>query len=350
MWKRNSLAVTILMVVLTLVLTSQAQERPEGAPPVFQPQPGQPMGSERGMPPIREYAQQLRERAREAQGLADRLRRQAEELEQMPRQGPMAGMGPGPMLGMGPGPGPADPTQRELMEIKEAVGRAEREGRHEQAADLRNRAEQLMNEMRSREKGPQKEEQPFPEMRERIERLQNQLREAQAAGREDEARRLLDETEAVEMEMQSEREIRNMAAHAEALHGKMTELRKQAEQAKRDGRNDVARAQGEKAGDIKRQIGETKRKMERFKTESQLKHMHMMAERAEKRGDIEKAEALAREARELEQRLQSPKPEQGPEMGGDKLPRIVEELREEVKRLRQEMEELKRQVREREPR
>lgn len=350
MWKRNDLVVTILTLALAFVLTSQAQDRPEGGPPVFQPQPGQPMGPERPMPPIREYAQQLRERAREAQELADRLRREAEELDRIAQKGPVPNMGPGPMSGMGPGPGPMDPMQRELMEIKEAVGRAEREGRHEQAADLRNRAEQLMNEMRSREKGPQKEEQPFREMRERIEQLQNQAREAQAAGREDEARRFREEAEDVEMKIQAEGEIRNMAAHAESLHGKMAELRKQAEQAKREGRREEAIDRSEKAGDIERQVGDTKRKIERFKMESQLKHVHMMAERAEKRGDVEKAEALAREARELEQRLQGRGPEQGPRMGGDELPRMVEELRQEVKRLRQEMEELRRQTREQEPR
>jgi len=350
MWKRNDLVVTILTLALAFVLTSQAQDRPEGGPPVLQPQPGQPMGPERPMPAIREYAQQLRERAREAQELADRLRRQAEELDQIARNGPLPGMGPGPMLAVGPGPGPVDPMQRELMEIKEAIGRAEREGRHEQAADLRNRAEQLMNEMRSRQKGPQKEEQPFREMKERIEQLQNQAREAQGAGREDEARRLREEAEDVEMKMQAEREIGNMAAHAEALHGKMMELRKQAQQAEREGRRDEAADRSQKAGDIERQVDDTKRKIERFKMESQLKHMHMMAERAEKRGDMEKAEALAREARELEQGLQGRGPEQGPKMGGDELPRMVEELRQEVKRLRQEMEEMRKQTSERERR
>jgi hypothetical protein len=344
--KRNELVVTILTVVLAFVLASQAQERPASGPPIFQPQPGQPMGPDRPMPPIREYAQQLRERAREAQELADRLRRQAEELEQMARQGPMPGMRSGPMLGMGMGPGPMDPRQRELAEIKEAIGRAEREGQPEKAADLRRRAEQLMNEMRPREGGPQKDEREFPEMKEQIERLQNQAREAEAGGREKEAQRLHEEAENIEVKMQTEREIRDRIAHIEAMHDKVMALRKQAEQAKRDGRPEEAKAQWENADEIERQIGDVKRDIERFKMESQLKQIHRMAERAEKRGEMEKAEALAREARELEQRLQGPKPERGPEMRGDEMPRMVDELRQEVKRLRQEVEELKKQGRE----
>jgi len=348
--KTNDLIVTVVTIVLAFVLASQAQERPDGGPPILQPQPGQPMGPERPMPPMGEYARQLRERAREAQELADRLRREADELDQMARQGPMLGMGPGPILGMGMGPGPMDPMQRELAEIKGAIGRAEREGRPEQAADLRKRAERLRNEMRSREQGPQKEEQPFVEMKEQIERLQNQAREAEAAGRGDEARRLREEANGIEMKMQTEREIRDRIARIEAMHDMAVALRKQADQAKRDGRYDESKVQWERANDLERQIGETKRDIERFKMESQLKQMRMMAERAETRGELEKAEALAREARELEQRLQSPKMKGGPEKAGDEMPRVVEELRQEVKRLRQEMEEFRSSMRERESR
>lgn len=338
--KTNELIVTIVAIVLAFVLASQAQERPEGGPPILQPQPGQPMGPERPMPPVGEYARQLRERAREAQELADRLRREAEEIDQMVRQRPMPGMGPGPV----------DPMQRELMEIKEAIGRAEREGGPEQAADLRKRAEQLRNEMRSRERGPQQEEQPFPEMKEQIERLRNQAREVEAAGREDEARRLREEAEDIQMKMQTELEIRNMTSHLEAVRGKEAELRQQSQRAKSEGRYEEAKDLWEKAGDVERQSGDAKGKIERFKVESQLKHVRMMAERAEKQGNMEKAEALSREARELEQRLQGPMLKPGPEKGGDELPRVVDELRQEVKRLRQEMEELRNQVRQREAR
>jgi len=116
MWKRNDLVITILSIVLAFVLASQAQERPKGDPPVFKPE--RPMGPDRPLPAMKEYARQLREAARQAQELADQLRRQAEELDQLARQGPMPGMGPGAMFGKGPGP--MDPMQRELAEIKEA--------------------------------------------------------------------------------------------------------------------------------------------------------------------------------------------------------------------------------------
>ena len=349
MCKKSNLAITVLMVVLALVLASQAQERPpEGGPPVFRPQPGQPAGFQRPMPPIREYAEQLRMRAREAQELANQLRREAEELDQMAPRGPMPDMGPGPMFGMGLGP--VDPTQRELADIREAIGRAELEGRREQAQDLRRREEQLVNEIRSREKESRKEESQFPEMKEQVERLQNQAREAQAAGREDEARRLREEAEATEMKLKVQVETQNMVVKLEAMRDKAAELRRQSERAKGEGRYEESGELWKNAENIARESDAGARKIERFQIESQLKYVRMMAERAEKRGEFDRAEALVREARQLEQRLQSPGPEQGTKMRNDDLPRQVDELRQEVKRLRGEMEELKRQVRQREAR
>lgn len=349
MWKRNDLAVAVLMIVMTLVLTSQAQERPpESGPSVFRPEPGQSMGLEHPMPPIREYAEQLRMRAREAQELADRLRRKAEELEQMAPRGPMPEKGSRRMIGVGLGP--VDPMQRELIEIKEAIGRAELEGRREQAQDLRRRAEQLANEMRSREPKPGMKELESRELRERIERLQGQAREAAAAGREQEARRLREEAEAVEVKVKIQVEARSMAAKLEAMRGKAAELREQSKRAKGEGRYEEAGELWEKAENIERECNAGTQKIERFKVESQLKYVRMLADRAEKRGELDKAEDLARQARELEQLLDSPKLKADPEKGGDELPRLVEELRREVKRLRGEMEELKKQVRQRESR
>ncbi len=300
------------------------------------------------IPPMQEYARQLHERARQAQELADQLRRQAEELDQLARRGPMPGMGPGRMFGKAPGP--MDPMQRELAEIKEAIGRAEREGRREEAMELRRRGEQLMDQMRSRKAKPGMEEPEFPELRERIERLQDQARDLEAAGRQDEAQRLREEAEAVEMKTKTELEARNMAAKLEAMHGKAAELREQSARAKSEGRYEEAKDLWEKAENLERESKAGMQKIERFKIESQLKYLRMMAERAEKRGEIEKAEALARETRELEQYLQSPKLKGVSEKGGDEMPRMVEELRQENKRLRQEIEELRRQKPDQEPR
>jgi tetratricopeptide (TPR) repeat protein len=334
MFQRNALIITILMVVLVFVPILQAQERPEGGPPVFEPERARPVGPEQGVARIRECAEQLRARAREAQELADRLRRDAEGLEQMVRQVARQGITPGPM----------NPVRRELAEIREAVGRAEREGQPERAADLRSRAEQLMGEIRGREPKAQMDERGLPDVRERIEQLQNQAREAEAGGRPEQARELREQAQDLEMKMRHEIEIGRMSKRIEAMRGEAAELRQRSEQADRDGRREEAKAQWEEAGNIEREIGEAQRKVERFKAEAKLKHLHMMIGRAQKRGDHEKAEALARDARELEQRLQ------GSQAGEGDLPRMVEELRREVMGLRQEVEELRRQVADRGPR
>lgn len=339
--KRNCLAVAALMIALVFAMTAQAQERPpESGPPVFLPQPGQPVGTGRAMPPIREYSQRLRERAREAQELADRLRREADELDGM--------AGPGQMPRMGPGP--ADPAQQELAELREAIGRAEREGQHEKAMDLRNREEQLRDKIRAREQGPQGDERELREMKMRIQALQDKAREAQEAGRGDEAQGLREESKDVQVKLDVERQIREMVARIEPMRDKVADLRRQAEQAKRDGRADEAQAQWAKADEVERQIGEAKGKIERFKIESQLKFIRTMIDRARQRGDSGEAEALTREAGELKQRLQDLGPGQELQARDGDLPRTVDELRQEVKRLRQEMEELKKQIRDRESR
>ena len=50
-------------------------------------------------------------------------------------------------MNRGGGPQKMDQVQRELGELKEAIGRAEREGRQQDAAELRQRADQLKEEL-----------------------------------------------------------------------------------------------------------------------------------------------------------------------------------------------------------
>ena len=85
-----------------------------------------------------------------------------------------------------------------------------------------------------------------------------------------------------------------MAANLDAMRGKMAELREQSARAKSEGRHDEAGQLWEKAENLERESQAGQQKIERFKVESQLKYVRMMAERAEKRGERERMEALAR--------------------------------------------------------
>jgi len=261
---------------------------------------------------MREYAEQLRVRAREAQEFAERLRQDAERFEQMARQGG----GPAMM------PGPVEPVRRELAEIREAIGRAEREGRPDEAAELRKNAERLADEMRARGRTPQVNEQRFAEAKEQIERLKNQMKEAEENGRPEQARKLREQIQGIEMKMKRGMEMRDMSAQIESMRDKAAELRKQSQRAKQEGRFDEARAQWEKANSIEREIGEIQQKAGK---------------------PIMKPETKRRP-------VQEPNAEKGQRMRGGDMPQNVEQLQDEVARLRQEVRQLKKQLQDKESR
>jgi len=366
------LIVAILTVLMTFIYASKAQDRPEGGPSVMGSRPERPKGPEGPAPWMREYAEELRVRAREAQEFADRLRQDADRFEQMARQAGGPEMGPGPMepmrrelaeireaigraeregrpdeaaelrknaerlmdemrtrqresrQGGGPGmrPGPMEPMRGELAEIKEAIGRAEREGRPDEAAELRRNAERLMGEMRTRQPRPQGDEQRFAEAKERIERLKNQLREAEESGRPEQAGELREQIQGIEMKMRRGMESRDTGAQLESMRGKVAELRKQAQRAKQEGRFEEAQAQWEKANDIERQIGEVEQQKGRPQKEPEVRP----------------------------RAVQNPDAEKGPrERGGEPSPE-VEQLREKVARLQEEVARLSQQLRDKEPR
>ena len=216
----------ILMVVAVLTLASAAQVNvgPEGGPMKFRPEP--PFGP--GQPPaiLREYAEVLRARAREAQELADRLRREAEGLDRLAKDqfGPSMA---GPM-GM-------DPGQREMMEVKG-----------------------------------------------HIERLRNEAARAKAEGRFDESQCLWNEAQDVEMKLMREQEVRRMAENLGLMKQKAAIVRQQSVQAKQDGRHEEARELWETAEQLDRDVQEGLEKTGRFKMDSQIKDRQVMAGRARK--------------------------------------------------------------------
>jgi tetratricopeptide (TPR) repeat protein len=282
------------VAVLSSVLIAQENVRPPAGPPAFEPRPS--MGPDR---PVRERAQELRARAREARELAERLSREADELDRMTQQ----------PFGPERGPEGMDRAHRELAEIKEAIGRAEREGRWEEAAELRRNAERLIGQFRPPERGPQMG--GPEEAKERIERLRDEARRAKEQGRFEEAERLWNEAQGLEMKMGHEYEIRRISEQVEARRDKAAALREQAERAEREGRLDEARMQRQKAENIEREAEEGIRKAERVKAEARLKEFG------------------------------GPPMEPGPRPQDGELMRVVEELKREVKRLRQEMNELR---------
>ena len=160
MWREKSKVLVTVAAVLVLVWAAQAQDRSEGgAPPITEVRPLPPGGPAPVVSLLRRQADVLRGRAQEAQRMADELRRQAEELDQTAMR----------LMDQGPGPQPKEQVARELQEIKEAIGRAEREGRRQEAQELRRRAEQLMGQLQPMPTGPGMEERQ--EIKGQVERL-----------------------------------------------------------------------------------------------------------------------------------------------------------------------------------
>ena len=238
-----------LVTILALVSSAQTNERREGGPPptMVMPQPQPPAGPG-PIPPMRtrELAEQLRARAREAQELSDRLRRQADELDQMTKR----------MMDRGPGPQQMEQTKRELDALKEAIGRAEREGRRQEADELRRRAEQLMGRFQPMPPGPRMDERQ--EIKGQIERLRNEAQKAKDEGRVEDSKNIWQEAQRLEQELR-EQGPRKGGEFGGPMPPEVQDILKSAEQAEREGRMEDARRQREKAETVARQLQEQKR-------------------------------------------------------------------------------------------
>jgi len=230
---------------VTLVAGAQMNERREGGMPpmvVVQPQPQPPAGP--GFIPMvamREYAQQLRARAQQAQELADWLRRQADEVDQMAKQ----------QMDRGGGPQPLDPVQRELAELKEAIGRAEREGRQQDAAELRQRADQLRGRLQPMPPGERMDVRQ--EMKRQVERLRDEARKAKEQGRIEQSERVWKEADRLEQQLRGQGPGQKRES-GRSMPSEVQDILRSAEQAEREGRMDDARRQREKAEAVARQL------------------------------------------------------------------------------------------------
>lgn len=232
-------------VILALASAAQVDVDPGDGPTKVRPRPEPPFGPTQPPAAMREYAEVIRARAREAQKLADSLCREADGLDRLARE----------QFGPGMGPQEMDSRQREMTVMRE-------------------------------------------------------------------------------------QEVRRMAENLGAMKQKIAILRQQSVQAKQDGRYEEAKGLWEKAQQLEQDAQKGLEKIERFKAGAQIKDLQMMAGRAKKQGDDQKAQALLDEARGRKERVKiAPK---GTPQDSDLL-RMVEELRGEVKQLRRELDELRAQ-------
>jgi hypothetical protein len=272
---------------------------------------------------MREYAEQLRARAREAQELSDRLRRQADELDQVAKR----------QMDRGQGPQDMEQGQRELAEIKDAIGRAEREGRGQEAAELRRRAEQLMGSFQPMQPGPGRDERQ--EIKGKIERLRDEARMAKEQGRVDDSQRAAQEADRLEQQVR-EQGLRGNDQPGRPMPPEVQEILKAAEQAEREGRMDDARRQREKAESVARQLQEQRRQGpeppgprggEPQEIKRKIERSREEAKKAKEQNRMEDADRLGKEADRLEQQVRGQGPGGKNEPGRPMPPEVQDILR-----------------------
>jgi len=190
--------------------------------------------------------------------------------------------------------------ERELDEVRDATGRAEREGRWEAVQELRRRAQELVGKFQAGRSASRERERQ--EIKHQVERLMNEARAAKEQGRLEEAERLGQEAKRLERRLQEPG-----------------------------------------PGEPERQ--EIKRQIERLREQSR---------EAKAAGRHEEAEQLWQKADRLEQRLREPGPREEDRMGPrgpseiqEKIVRSLEEFKQEIGRLWQAVNEMRGRLSER---
>ncbi len=304
-----------LVITLALVSSAQTNEWREGGPPpttVMAPQP-QPLGGPGPMAPMRmrELADQLRARAREAEELSDRLRRQADELDRM-------AMGP-----MKQGPGPQQPGRFQPMPS-----------------------------------GPRMEERE--EIKRQIERLRDEAQKAKEEGRVEDSKNMWEKAQRLEQNLR-EQGLREGGEFRGPMPPEVQDILRAAEQAEREGRMDDARRQREKADMVARRLPEQggrrefgqpgRNEDERQQMRRKIEDLRNEAQKAKEQDRREDAERLWKEADRLEQQLRGQGQKgQGPDGSfKDEVIRSLEGLKKEIGRLWQAVNETRNRAREERP-
>jgi tetratricopeptide (TPR) repeat protein len=282
MIRRGIPLVVTTTLILALAAAAQVDVGSGGGPAKVGPRPEMPFDPGQSPAAMRDRAEAMRGRAREAQELADRLRFEADQLDRQVQEQ----FGPGPE-----GSRKVAPGQRETVAIKEKIGL-----------------------------------------------LRDQAVKAKAEGRFEQSQRLWNEAEDLETRLARGQQIRGMAEELGAMKRKAAVVRQQAMQAKQEGRYEEAGQLSEKAEQIEQQMQARQEKIDRFKMDSQSKDRQMKVERAKKQGVGPKTSSPSKEIPASKEPVKMA-PKGTPQ--DSELIRAVEELQGEVKQLRRELQEMK---------
>jgi len=233
----------------------------------------------------RERIEKLRMEAREAEERAKVMRAEAEEIERSLQR---RFRGPQPREAL-------EGMRRHLVELKGAAARADREGRGDQADELRQQAKRIAGEMELRRETPRRQ----PDDR------------------------------------------------ADQIERQIAELREGAERADQEGRMDEADRLRRQARNLASEAGELGRRRKDRAMKEQIDRLYATAADAKAAGQYDRADAIYREAKEMQRNLNNAGMPKMENEQRNRLEQQVEQLRDQVNGLRNEIEELKEVVRNR---
>jgi tetratricopeptide (TPR) repeat protein len=226
----------------------------------------------------------------------------------------------------------------ELAELKEVAEHAKREGQHDKADQLYERAMRMTDEIKAhqREAG----EKNVHEAEKRIVQLQEMANQAKQRGQMDKAEHLWAEAQELKGALKREMGHRETAGRMEKMHAELAELKEVAEHAKREGWHDKADVLRKKAEHLAEKIAMTAQQGKGH-IKKGIEELHAMAAKAKEAGYHEKAEVLLQKAKNLGRHVRDVAERDKEKAHKKSLEHLVEELRSEVKDLRQEVERLK---------
>jgi hypothetical protein len=296
MWKKT--LILTIVCVFALVLVSLAKDKMLGKEHLQEMfERDRDVFIDRGeQKPMQEFLElkdrieKLRSMAREAEAKAKHFRAEAKELEQTLKR----------EIEHGDKAKHIDEMHAKLTSLKEAIERAKRQGQHDKAAELHERAMRMADEIKARQK--EAGDKKFHEAEKRIVQLREMARQAKERGEMDKAEHLWAEAQELKGALNRELEHREKAKHMEEMHAELAELKEAIQHAKREGQHDKAAELHEKArimaGEIKahqREAGDKKL----HEAEKRIVQLQEMARQAKQRGEMDKAEHLWAEAKEL---------------------------------------------------
>jgi len=235
----------------------------------------------------REKIEKLRVMAREAEEKARQFMAEAEELQRnMERE-----------FELPPAAPQMEQMNAKLTELKEAAERAEQEGQHDKAAQLREKAKGMAKEIEIHQQELQEGKRIEP--KEQLGRLEKMAREAEERGEKDKARNLRAEAKKLERDFAREPGQRERAGQIKEVQARLAELREAAQRAQREGRLDEATELRKEAEELERGLRKLPDGKEKMAPERDLiRQIEMLREEVGRlRKDVDTLKRLAEQKR-----------------------------------------------------